>query len=168
MPDPSEPIAVLRVSFIRRALGALAQAGLGVLLISVAAGLQNASFVSVFLIVALGLFSIWQAWRLYHGAARDLILTRKGLYDSAGREIAALDQIASVDRGTFAFKPSNGFLIRLKQSAPKAWVPGLWWRFGTRVGVGGATNGKAARDMADVITLMLADPDFMDRPPEQA
>ena len=74
-----------------------------------------------------------------------------------------MGNIASVDRGAFAFKPSNGFTVRLKSPAPRAWLPGLWWRLGRRVGVGGATPGKAARDMADVITILLKDPDVARR-----
>jgi hypothetical protein len=40
--------------------------------------------------------------------------------------LARIDEIASLDRGTFAFKPSNGFLLRLSRKGTRVWRPGLW------------------------------------------
>jgi hypothetical protein len=65
--------------------------------------------------------------------------------------IVPIDQIRSVERGVFAFKPSNGFTIRLKSKAPAAWQPGLWWRAGRSVGVGGVTSSTPAKFMAEQI-----------------
>jgi hypothetical protein len=36
-----------------------------------------------------------------------------------------------------------------------AWVPGLWWRIGKRVGVGGVTPSQPARYMAEVMSAMI-------------
>ena len=118
----------------------------------VAVGLAGLAVVGVG--VRLDGLALALAHRSYQATARDLILTRRGLYDSTGEELARIDDIVSVDRGFFAFKPSNGFLLRRKTPGPRRWLPGLWWRMGTRVGVGGATNGKAAREMADLIMLL--------------
>lgn len=159
MTDLTDPIARLMVTPARRMFVAFVQGGLGVLLLVSAAGLSEPSPAAIFALVAFGLLALWQAARSYRAAGLAILLTREGLYDSSGRLIAALSDIASVDRGFFAFKPSNGFLLRLKARGERAWVPGLWWRLGTRVGIGGATSGRAARDMADVISILLADPE---------
>jgi len=158
MTDLSDPLATLRISPARRVFSALIQATLGIVLIATAAQLPEPTPMGLAALVGFGIAALWLAWRMYQATGRNIVLTRDGVYDSAGQTIAQLDQIASVDRGIFAFKPSNGFLIRLKEPGTRIWMPGLWWRYGTRVGVGGATNGKAARDMADVITLLLMDP----------
>ena len=100
--------------------------------------------------IALCCRKLWQATR---GA---LILTREGLFAEDGAEVAAVERIASVDRGAFAFKPSNGFVLRLVAPIGTAWAPGLWWRVGRRVGVGGVTASGEARAMADIIAAMLA------------
>ena len=76
--------------------------------------------------------------------------------DSDGTVIARLDNIEKVDRSAFAMKPSNGFLIILKEPGPRVWRPGLWWRLGRRVAVGGVTNGAHTRPMADMMKLKLA------------
>ncbi len=87
----------------------------------------------------------------------SIILTEEGLMDSTGRPIAPLGAIRSVERGTFAFKPSNGFLLVLdRRIAPRVWAPGLWWRTGRRVGVGGTTSSHAARAMAEEIARRIA------------
>ncbi|MEM8788140.1 MAG: hypothetical protein AAGE76_07750 [Pseudomonadota bacterium] len=168
MADLSDPIAILRVSAARRVFGAVVQGGLGLLLLVLAVQLPEPTVPGRLALIGFGLLSLWQALVMYRATGRDLVLTKAGLFDSAGEPIAALDNIASVDRGFFALKPSNGFLLRLHGAPGRRWVPGLWWRLGTRVGVGGATSGKAARDMADIIALMKADPDgrFLDPDPD--
>ncbi len=107
----------------------------------------------------LGLASLWVASLSLRGQARSLVLTRSAVMDSEGTILARLDQIARVDRGTFAFKPSNGFMLYLNQPAPRAWVPGLYWRIGTRLAIGGATHPAETRNMADQIGLLLAERD---------
>ena len=165
MTDLSDPIAILRVSAARRLFGTGCQIALGLFLIQrsltrragQAATLDDPSPAGLVILIGIGLVSLWQATRFHRATQRDLVLTREGLFDSEGEALARMEDIASVDRGAFAFKPSNGFMIHLKDPAPRGWVPGLWWRIGRRVGVGGATSGKAARDLADVMTLMLAE-----------
>ncbi len=154
MDRDDEPIALLRVSAGRRLFGAATEGGLGVLLIVVAMRLPEPSVLGVTALIGFGVLALALAQWSYRATSRDLVLTRRGLYDSAGEELARIDDIESVDRGLFAFKPSNGFLLRRKTPGSRRWLPGLWWRVGTRVGVGGATNGKAAREMADLIALL--------------
>lgn len=168
MTEEDDIIAVLSVSTPRRLFAAFVQGALGLLLLALIAKLPDPTVLGVITLAGFGSLSLYFAVRMYRATATDVILTRKGLHDSSGAEIAAIDNIQSVDKGFFAFKPSNGFLLRLATPRPGAWVPGVWWRRGTRVGIGGATNGKAARDMADIIMILKADPTagFMHPPPE--
>jgi hypothetical protein len=62
-----------------------------------------------------------------------------------------------VDRGTFAFKPSNGFLLRTETRQPRLWQPGLYWRTGRRIGVGGITRAAESKALADLIAIKLAE-----------
>jgi len=97
--------------------------------------------------------------RLWRATDRRIVLTRGGLFDSDGRCIARLADIAEVDRGVFAFKPSGGFVLRLTHAPGRDWAPGLWWRLGHRLGVGGVTGNMQGRAMAEMIALVLADRD---------
>jgi hypothetical protein len=94
---------------------------------------------------------------MWRATGLSVDLTAAGLSDSTGRIIAPLAEIRSIDRGAFAFKPSNGFLVRLKTRQPRAWAPGLWWRFGRSVGVGGVTSRDQAKLMAEFLAAMLAE-----------
>ena len=60
----------------------------------------------VFLFVVGG-GAIWMAERMRRATSRALELTRTELRDAGGAVLAPVDQIVSVDRGMFAFKPSN-------------------------------------------------------------
>jgi len=68
--------------------------------------------------------------------------------------------IERVDRGVFAFKPSNGFLVRTREPSARAWRPGLWWRFGRRIGVGGVTSANQTKAMSEILAAMLAERDY--------
>ncbi|WP_263741758.1 hypothetical protein [Defluviimonas sp. WL0050] len=103
------------------------------------------------MLVVFGLIALAGCVRMFRATGRGLVLTDEALMDTDGTLVARLDQIESVERGIFAFKPSNGFVLRLKSAQPRVWAPGLWWRLGRRVGVGGVISGSEGRAMADLI-----------------
>lgn len=102
--------------------------------------------------------------RMWRATAAGIELTDAGLADTDGNLIAALDNITRSDRGLFAFKPTNGFLLTLRRRGPVAWRPGLWWRIGRWVGVGGTLPGGGARALSDAINALLAQ---RSAPPEE-
>jgi hypothetical protein len=87
---------------------------------------------------------------------RALVLTEAALLDTRHGEICRIDEIAKVDRGVFAVKPSRGFALALAQRGDRRWVPGLWWRIGRSVGVGGMTGAAETKLMAEMIEAMVA------------
>lgn len=103
----------------------------------------------------IGLGAILLAERLRRGTQHGLELTAEELRDTGGTVIAKVADITGVERGTFAFKPSNGFLIVTATKQERAWVPGLWWRMGRRVGVGGVLPSGEAKFMAEVISTLV-------------
>lgn len=107
-------------------------------------------------IIALGVFMWFQANRLRQSLGCEIWLTDEGLVTNEGVILAPMDQITGVSRGAFALKPSNGFSVGLKESLGFLWVPGLWWRFGKRVGIGGVTGAGAAKFMAEQISFKIA------------
>lgn len=150
----SEVLAVLRASPGRRVLGVSAVAVLGLLALYVAMARPPNDLTWQAFLVLVGGLSLWLAEKMRRATALAVELTRDGLRTSDGEVIARLDEIDTLDRGIFAFKPSNGFLITLTQKAPARWQPGLWWRLGKRVGIGGVTPGAQSRAMADIITAL--------------
>lgn len=153
--DFDDPMFTLHPSGPRRWFSVGVQGVLGCILIYVAFVEPPASIpLQLFLIVigALALAGCSRAWAAASGA---IVLRPEGLVDHEGRMIAALDEIAKVDRALFSFKPSNGFLIKMNTRQARAWTPGMWWRFGYRVGIGGILPGAQTKLVADTLTAMV-------------
>ncbi|MEQ5871110.1 hypothetical protein J4E08_14560 [Sagittula sp. NFXS13] len=155
----AEELTRIGTSAPRRVFGVGAMTVLGGMLLYVAFAEPPANWLWQVFLVALGLAALWFSARMWEATGHELILTDEALTDSDGTELARLDQIAKVDRSVFAMKPSNGFIILLKEPMPRAWRPGLWWRMGRRIAVGGVTSGAATKPMADIIAVKVADPD---------
>lgn len=152
-----DELARIRTSPGRRVLGVGAMTFLGGMLVYMGAGTPGMDMLWRAALAVGGALSLFVAQVMWRCTAHDLILTTDALTDSDGTVLARMDEIARVDRGTFAAKPSNGFLLILKSRAPRAWRPGLWWRLGRRVAIGGVTAGSQTRPVADMIKIRLTE-----------
>ncbi len=151
-----EILAVVEASPARRWFGVATLVGLGGLLLYVSLFTPTGA-VWQFLSAALGVLVLWSAELLRRATAVRIELTQTGLRESSGTQIIGMDDIEALDRGFFAIRPSNGFLIKTKTPGPRVWRPGMWWRFGRRVGIGGVTPGAQARTMSDMLSARLAE-----------
>ncbi|GGH20659.1 hypothetical protein SAMN05444007_101434 [Cribrihabitans marinus] len=155
-----EVLAVVSASAPRRWIGIGMLAGVALIVLYVAIAEPPQPGWQLFLVV-MGAAALWVARRMAQATTHRIELTRAGLRSSTGEWIARLEEIAAMDRGMFAFKPSNGFLVRLKNPGSRAWQPGLWWRLGRRVGIGGVTPASQTKAMADILAALLAERDQM-------
>ncbi|MDP4032066.1 MAG: hypothetical protein Q8P60_04285 [Pseudorhodobacter sp.] len=153
--SPETILAVLVPSFARRLAGAGVLAALAGLLLYLALWYPPAAMIWRLFLLGFGAGVAVLVLRLWQATAAPLELTSLELREHGGRCLALVCDMRSISRGVFAFKPSNGFLIRLARPGPRVWAPGLWWRLGRLLGVGGVTSGQAARNMADTITILL-------------
>jgi hypothetical protein len=151
----NEVIARVRVSVMRRLTGVAMLATVGGSTIYVAMTSPPPPVWQMLLIIG-GLLSLWMSVRMYRATEFDLELTETELRDSGGQRIALVADIVSLDRGLLAFKPSHGFLIKTRTPGTRVWQPGMWWRYGRRVGVGGVVPAAQTKAMANRITAMLA------------
>ncbi|MFZ3584060.1 hypothetical protein ACOI1H_18105 [Loktanella sp. DJP18] len=147
------PPPVLAPTVFRTTTGILMMGGLAVLLLRTA---LHQGFATQAVMVAGGLAALALAFAMWRGRGDSLRWTDRGLMDGAGQLIAARDQIVAVDRNPMALKPSNGFTLRMAVSQSRTWQPGLYWRIGRRVGVGGLTSPGVAKALADRIALETA------------
>lgn len=151
----SETLAKLEPSPGRRWFGVIVLSLVGILLAYVSFANPPQSLVGKLGLPVLAVLFLWQAQWNFRVTKTGLYLTKEGLFDGEGTRICALDNMREVDRGLFAFKPSNGFLLRLREPVGYGWAPGLYWRIGKRLGVGGATQPAQAKAMADIIDVMI-------------
>ena len=141
-------VMILQPSMGRRLLGAGCLAGLGVLMLTLgldAKGIWPSVLLVLSIVVLVGAFRLWQA------TSDRLELTRTELRTGSGRVLTPISNVKAVDRGAFAFKPSNGFLVKLEEPCGSGWSPGLWWQRGRMIGVGGVIRGGESRAMAEFI-----------------
>jgi hypothetical protein len=108
------------------------------------------------MMIAGALAALALAYAMWRGRTDSLNWTEAGLTDSGGRVIAARSDIVAVDRNPMALKPSNGFTLRMTAAQTRSWQPGLYWRIGRRIGVGGLTSPGVAKALADRIALETA------------
>lgn len=153
-PDEDGIYAKVTVSGARFQFAFLVQIALGLLLIYMAF-ISPAGIVAKALIVVMGVAMLFQANRLRASANREIWLTDAGIVTNDGLVLAEMDQVLNVSRGSFAMKPSNGFSVTLRDKHSALWVPGLWWRFGKQLGIGGVTGAGAAKFMAEQLALRI-------------
>ncbi|MEM8630843.1 MAG: hypothetical protein AAGF74_06390 [Pseudomonadota bacterium] len=150
--DEDDVHMFLRPSTPRFLLGVAVLLALGVCLLYIAVFTAPILGLRLFL-GALGVGSLIVTVRMWAARNLELELTRDVLREAGGgRELARVVSVVKVDRGPFAFKPPNGFLLRLEEKGSRVWVPGLWWRLGRWVGVGGVVNAGQSRAMAELIS----------------
>ncbi len=152
-------LARLEVSPGRRFFGFGVLAVLGGMLSFLALGQGEIDIGFRILLLGFGASGLWVATTMLRVTSAGLELTADVLRSDTGEVIARVCDIASVDRGVFAFKPSNGFLLRLKHSSPICWRPGLWWCLGRRVGVGGVTSASQTKAMAEILSIVITEND---------
>jgi hypothetical protein len=151
----TEILARLEPSLGRRWFGVISLTVIGLVLLYVALARPPEGIAARILLLLFALLLLWQAqWNL-RVTKTGLYLTEAGLFDGDDNLICAVSNMLEVDRGLFAFRPANGFLVRLAEPEKKGWAPGLYWRFGRRLGVGGATQASQAKNMADMIAVMI-------------
>ena len=120
-------------------------------------GFSDASnnLVSRIALPGLGIASLLSAYRIYAVSQDKILLTRDALRTRDGTLVANIGDVERVETGLLAMKPSNGFLLILKKPMKRAWYPGLWWRFGKRIGIGGITSKHGGKVMAGAIASLM-------------
>lgn len=154
-PDEQGVYASVGASKARRIFGLFALYTLGALVLLMVARQPPVPVLAVAMLI-LGAGAIWAGERLRRATKNRLVLLATELRTSDGLLVASIDNIEKVERGAFAFKPSNGFTLVLKERSSRIWQPGLWWRSGRRVGVGGVVPSGEAKFMAEVISTWIA------------
>ncbi|WP_208348447.1 hypothetical protein [Pseudaestuariivita rosea] len=146
-----EVLACVEPSKARRWFGVGCFVVLAFILVLIAINAPSRNLWASGFLAVVGLCALWMAWKMYHETAVDIELTETELKDTRGHRLTALSNIARVEKGMFAFKPTGGFILHLKQPIPRKWAPGLWWSTGRKIGVGGITHRHQTKLMAELI-----------------
>ena len=157
MEPETQIIAQLTPSPMRRVAAVIVLLGLGLLCVNLGLAADTASAVVRVLMFALGAGALWLAMRCWRATSRGVVLHNDGtLCESGegGRLLAHVSDVTSVARGPLATKPSQGLTLVLRVADRAGWAPGLWWRLGKRLGLGGVTRAHEGKAMAEAIEMM--------------
>lgn len=159
MTDTNAPevLISLQANAGRRWMAVGCIAAVGVLLLYLLVVRPPAHWGYQLLLLGVGCGALILANALRQATAQVLELTRDELRLADGTVLTRIDQIDRIDRGTFAFKPTNGFLVICSQGAARSWGPGLWWRLGRYLGIGGVTPPAQSKAMAEILAGMIAE-----------
>ena len=149
-------VAEIKPTLMRRTASFSILFVLGTMLIYLAFSMQSVALFWQIVLIGFGVLILLLADRMRRATSLSIIMTEEGLYESTGHEICRIEDITGIDRGALAFKPSNGFLIRTRKPGPFGWAPGLWWRLGRSIGVGGATPAGQAKFMSEMLAMRVA------------
>ena len=152
-----EVLAVARASAPRRWIGIAMVVAVAAVTLYVAFSTPPADLSFQVLLVLIGLGALGLAEVMRRSTELTIELTRSELRDSSGTCIARIEDITAVERGLLAFKPSNGFMLKTRTPGPRVWRPGIWWRIGRRVGIGGVMPGHQTKAMAEILAALQAE-----------
>lgn len=106
--------------------------------------------------VGFGALAAWAAFELWRITSHGLVLSLDALKDTDGTELVKLSDIKSVQRGVFALKPSHGMLVKAHVKVSGRWRPGLYWRYGRTLGIGGMTPKATTKAFADALEMRVS------------
>ncbi len=155
----TEILATVTPAPFRRFAGLGMLVLLGGMLVYVALLMPLQSLALQVMLLGMGGVILWLAVKMYKATQNSVILTKTELRTTDGLVLARLADVKRVERGSFTIKPSNGFSVLTNMSQTRGWAPGLWWRVGKRVGVGGVTGAGQTRFMAEILAAKLAQRD---------
>jgi hypothetical protein len=116
----------------------------------------SATPLAVVVLVGAGIVALVLGWQLWQATAGSIVLTATEIVDDRGRVLCRIADVERIETGMLALKPANGFLVHLRAPAPRAWAPGLWWRHGRRLGIGGSVSRHEAKAMAEIVQGLIA------------
>ena len=150
----AEVLMELGVSPIRRIFALAVLLLLGLLLIWNGMVLPGAVIGLKLILMLMGAAVLWLGIKMYDRTRGGLILTKEALSDYRGTCLIRMEDVVAMEKGVFALKPSNGFMLRGTGAPGNLWAPGMYWRVGKRVGVGGITNARDAKSMIEIIVAL--------------
>lgn len=153
--DPNAPLVEVKCSVMRRLTGLAVLFLLGTLLLYIAFVQPPEELEWQVFLILFGLGIMYSGEKMRKATLESIILTSEGLFSSNGTKLVGIENVKSIDRGVFAFKPSNGFTVLMHERQARAWQPGLWWRYGRRLGVGGVVQASQTKSMAEVMAVIV-------------
>ena len=83
------------------------------------------------------------------------LINEQGLFNLDKSPICKMHEIDRVDASPYTFKSANGFIIILKTKNSFESVPGLYWKLGKRISIGGLVSKNESKFLAGLLMQFL-------------
>ena len=100
------------------------------------------------IIVVLGL---WLKRFLNRYSKIGFLINELGMFNLDESLIFKMDEIERIDVSPYTFKSANGFIILLKTKSSFKFIPGLYWRLGNRISIGGLVSKNESKFLSTTL-----------------
>ena len=152
---PDEVLITVKPANARRAIGVGAQVALATLLIWFGF-VGDGQLAARIALIGAGSLLLFAARFIWISSGRSLELTMTTLREvPTNRLLTRVDDVSAVERGMQVLKPSNGLIVRTKTPNERTYAPGLWWRAGKIIAIGGMMNAGQGKAMAEILQVLV-------------
>ena len=110
--------------------------------------ITSLDFLLIPTIVFLGL---WFIRFLKRYSKIGFLINQSGLFNLDGSIICKMDDIERIDISPYTFKSANGFIVILKTKSSFNLTPGLYWRLGKRISIGGLVSKSESKFLSQTL-----------------
>ena len=79
------------------------------------------------------------------------LINQSGLFNLDGSIICEIGDIEKIDVSPYTFKSANGFIVILKTKTSFKSIPGLYWRLGKRLSIGGLVSKTESKFLSQAL-----------------
>ena len=108
-----------------------------------------------FLLPIIVILAFWFKNFLKKYSKVGFLINEQGLFNLDKSPICKMHEIDRVDASPYTFKSANGFIIILKTKNSFESVPGLYWKVGKRISIGGLVSKNESKFLSGLLLQFL-------------
>ena len=112
---------------------------------------EEITFLDFLLIPTIVFLGLWFIRFLKRYSKIGFLINQSGLFNIDGSVICEIDDIERIDVSPYTFKSANGFIVILKTKSSFKSIPGLYWRLGKRLSIGGLVSKNESKFLSQTL-----------------
>ena len=112
---------------------------------------EEITSVDFLLIPTIVFLALWFTRFLKRYSKVGFLINQSGLFNLDGSIICEIGDIEIIDVSPYTFKSANGFIVILKTKNSFKLIPGLYWRLGKRLSIGGLVSKTESKFLSQAL-----------------
>ena len=83
------------------------------------------------------------------------LLNQEGIFNLDNTIICRIEDIETIDTSPYTFRSANGFIVFLRERSTFKIVPGLYWRLGNRISIGGLVSKAESKFLSTTMLNLM-------------